>query len=125
MQTLLRTPMREMTVEVPVRMEDGSMRVFSWQESSTTYFWRDVAVGAWPNDRLNLVSMTPDKQNWLSKLESHGVFFIAGATRVVTSKSNQIWLGWTAAKGNNVAEPYVQMIVLDTPGLLNPRYELG
>src|SRR5437762_2698575 len=29
MQTLLRTPMREMTVEVPVRMEDGSMRVFS------------------------------------------------------------------------------------------------
>jgi glutamate dehydrogenase (NAD(P)+) len=28
MQTLLRTPMREMTVEIPVRMDDGSMRVF-------------------------------------------------------------------------------------------------
>ena len=29
MQTLLCTPMREMTVEIPVRMDDGSMRVFA------------------------------------------------------------------------------------------------
>jgi glutamate dehydrogenase (NAD(P)+) len=29
MQTLLRTPMREMIVEIPLRMDDGSMRVFS------------------------------------------------------------------------------------------------
>ena len=29
MQTLLRTPMREMMVEVPLRMDDGSMQVFS------------------------------------------------------------------------------------------------
>src|SRR5262245_11768064 len=29
MRTLLRTPMREMIVEVPLRMDDGSMQVFS------------------------------------------------------------------------------------------------
>jgi hypothetical protein len=90
-----------------------SMRVFSWQESSTTYFWRDVAVGSWPNNKVNLDSRTPDGLNWMSKLADHGVFFIAGATRVINEQRNEIWLAWTAASGQNFRQPHVQIVVLD------------
>src|SRR5262249_21347049 len=44
---------------------NSSMRVFSAQESSNTYFWRDVGVSTWANNAPT--SLTPDNQDWLAK----------------------------------------------------------
>jgi hypothetical protein len=95
---------------------NSSLRVFSWQESSGTYFWRDVGVGSWPNDNTNLKSLTPDGQDWLSKLRDDNNNFIQGATRLVQRDSNignQIWFAWTAPSGENFPQSHVQIVVLD------------
>jgi hypothetical protein len=94
---------------------NSSMRVFSWAESSGTYFWRDVAIGSWPNDNSKMVSTTPDGQDWLSMLRSDNDNFIQGSTRVLSAdrKTNQVWFAWTAPSGTNFPQPHVQIVVLD------------
>lgn len=95
---------------------NSSMRVFSWQEASTTYFWRDIGIGSWPNNNTNLVSTSPDGQDWLTKLRNFPVNAILGSTRVQLSgrrKVNQIWFAWGAPAGSNFRQPHVQWVALN------------
>jgi hypothetical protein len=96
---------------------NSTMRVFSWQESSGTYFWRDVGIGSWPNDPGNMSSNTPDSRDWLSMLRADVTLWIAGATRVFRTRSgtpvNQLWFAWSAPKGAGFVQPHVQIVVLD------------
>ena len=83
-----------------------SMRVFSAAEGSRRYFWRDIGISSWANNKLS--STTPDNQNWLAT--SPGNFHaITGATR----SSNQIWFAWSAGTDNNFQQPHVELVALD------------
>lgn len=95
---------------------NSSMRVFSWQEASNTYFWRDVAVGSWPNNNANLTSTSPDAKDWLTKLRNFPVNAVLGSTRVFSSGArqiNQIWFAWSAPSGSNFRQPHVQWVALN------------
>jgi hypothetical protein len=96
---------------------NSNMRVFSWQESSNTYFWRDIGVGTWPNDNSNLTSVTPDNQDWLTKLRNFPGNAVLGGTRVSSSAGkrgiDQIWFAWPAPSGNGFKQPHVQWVALD------------
>ena len=41
-------------------VDNSTLRVFSWRNDSTTYFWRDVEVRNWPNGTLS--SSGPERQ---------------------------------------------------------------
>ena len=95
---------------------NSNMRIFSWQESSTTYFWRDVSIGSWPNNNANLTSTSPDAQDWLTKLRDFPVNAVLGSTRVLTGggkQVNQIWFAWSAPAGDNFRQPHVQWVALN------------
>lgn len=103
---------------------NSSMRIFSWQESSNTYFWRDVNVGSWPNNNNNLTSKSPDNQDWLTKLRSFPGNAILGSTRVTSVAGarqgvNQVWFAWSAPSGNNFKQPHVQWIAVDRSNNFN------
>ena len=88
---------------------NSQMRIFSWQESSTTYFWRDRNIGSWPNNNANLMSTSPDGQDWLTKLRDFPGNACLGSTRV----RNQIWFAWGAPAGNNFRQPHVQWVAFN------------
>lgn len=104
---------------------NSNMRIFSWQEGSNTYFWRDIGVGSWPNNSANMTSISPDGQDWLTKLrQDDGTFFLIGATRVFTgfrgkAQQNQIWFTWTAPSGNQFPQPHVQWVAFDRDNNFN------
>jgi hypothetical protein len=90
-----------------------NMRVFSLQEGSNTYFWRDVGISTWANNAPT--STTPDGQDWLAKnfngpggnsFPRNGVI---GSTRV----SNQLWFAWTAGTDSNFQQAHVEIVTLD------------
>jgi hypothetical protein len=94
----------------------SSIRVFSWKESSNTYFWQDVSIGSWQNNTLS--SSTPDGNDWLTKLQNFPGNAILGATRLTGKKGthavgDQVWLGWTASSGGHFKQAQVQWVSLD------------
>ena len=92
----------------------SSLRVFSWKESSNTYFWNSVNVGSWSNGTLS--STTPDGQDWLTKLQNFPGHAVLGATRLATQKGKKvdhIWFAWTAAAGGSFKQAQVQWVSLD------------
>jgi hypothetical protein len=95
---------------------NSNMRIFSWQEGSNTYFWRDIGIGSWPNNNANMTSNTPDAKDWLTKLRGFPNNAVLGSTRVrsVAGKQvNQIWFAWSAPSGNNFKQPHVQWVALN------------
>jgi len=88
-----------------------TLTVFSWDESSTSYLWRDVGVRGWPNGDSGgtLASKAPDFADWLNMggIGNH----ILGATR----RNDEIWFAWTAHSGNDgrggfsFTHPHVQI----------------
>jgi hypothetical protein len=94
-------------------IDNSHMRVFNWLEGSNTYFWRDVQIESWPNDNRQLTSMTPDNQDWVSKLREDNNNFISGSTRVISEETNEIWFAWTAPSGSGFQQPQVQWVALD------------
>jgi hypothetical protein len=91
---------------------NSSMRVFSAQESSNQYFWRDVGISSWAND--SPTSTTPDNQNWLAYLFDSAVQRfpgngVIGGTRV----GNQLWFAWSAGTNSNFPEAHIEMVRLD------------
>ncbi len=94
---------------------NSTMRVFNWNESSTSYFWRDVGVNNWPNDR-KLSSITKDNNtDWLAAANGFPAFGVIGATR----RGNEIWFAWTASNGPgadggfNFPNAHIQVVKLD------------
>jgi hypothetical protein len=83
------------------------VRVFSWPESSSSYSWNNVSVGAWANNALS--STTPDSKNWMSFLSGFPGNAITGATVA----GGNVWFAWSAGTNGNFAQPHVEMIQLD------------
>ena len=52
-------------------VDNSTLRVFSWRNDSTTYFWRDVEVRNWPNGTLS--SSGPNGNNWFGGGVKRGV----------------------------------------------------
>ena len=95
----------------------SQIRVFSLQEGSNTYFWRDVNISSWSGS--NISSLTPDSQDWLNFI---GTNFpgtaILGSTRVFYDfgqfgRRNDLWFAWTAGTDSNFSQPHVEMVTLD------------
>lgn len=89
------------------------LRVFSLQEGSNTYFWRDVGISSWANNALN--STTPDGQNWLAGSGGFPGNAIIGSTRV----GSQLWFAWSAGTDKNFQQPHVEMVTLDRSNNFN------
>jgi hypothetical protein len=92
---------------------NSNMRVFSWAESSSSYFWRDIGISAWDNNTLS--STTPDGLDWMQKLNGFPGNAVIGATRL----ANQIWFAWTAGTDSKLTQPHVEMVTLDRSNNFN------
>jgi hypothetical protein len=96
---------------------NSNMRVFAWPEGSNQYTWTDIDIGTWPNDSNRVFSLTPDAQDWLSKLGTDISFPISGSARVFGdvggTRTNQLYFAWTGSSGNGFAQPQVQWVALD------------
>jgi hypothetical protein len=89
----------------------SSMRIFSWQEGSSTYFWRDRSIGSWSNSAM--MSSSPDSRDWLTKLRDFPGNAVLGSTRVRSGQNDRIWFAWTAGPGGNFGQPHVQWVSMD------------
>jgi hypothetical protein len=94
-----------------------NMRVFSLQEGSNTYFWRDVGISSWANN-TPLTSLTPDNQNWINFLfnpttQNPGGGFPANAVLGSTRVGNELWFAWGAGTDGNFPQPHIEMVTLD------------
>jgi hypothetical protein len=94
-----------------------NMRVFSLQETSNTYFWRDVGISSWANNSP-LTSLSPDSQNWINFLfnpttQNPGGGFPANAVLGATRVGNQLWFGWGAGTDSNFPQPHIEIVTLD------------
>jgi hypothetical protein len=72
---------------------NSTLTVWSWNENSNTYFWRDVGVKNWPNSTL--ASTAADGNDWLTKASSFPNAGVIGATR----RGNELWFAWMASSG--------------------------
>ena len=94
---------------------NSTMRVFNWNESSTSYSWRDVGVNNWPNDRKLSSIIAKDNKDWLAAANDFPAFGVIGATR----RGNEIWFAWTASNGPganggfNFPNAHIQVVKLD------------
>lgn len=103
---------------------NSALRIFSLQEASDTYFWRDIMVGTFSTAGLS--SKTPDGQNWLAF--DAGAFpgiTVLGATRQFQTGGglfphvNNLWFAWPAGTDKNFPQPHVEMVVLDRDNNFN------
>jgi hypothetical protein len=86
------------------------LRVFSWAETSNTYYWRDVGISSWANNAPT--STTPDGKDWLAYNFTTAVFprnGIIGATR----SGGSIWFAWSAGTDGNFPQPHIEMVQID------------
>ena len=92
---------------------NSTLQVFNWNESSTSYSWRDVGVNNWPNGTLT--SIAKDGNDWLNKASTFPLFGVIGATR----RGNEIWFAWTASNGTgasggfNFPNANIQVVKID------------
>src|SRR5260370_25519178 len=95
----------------------SSMRVFSAQEGSNMYFWRDVGVSSWAANSP-LTSNSPDNQNWINFLmnptsQNPGGGFPKNAVLGGTRVGNLLWVGWSAGTDGNFPPPHIDIVTLD------------
>ena len=92
---------------------NSTLQVFNWNESSTSYSWRDVGVNNWPNGTLT--SIAKDGNDWLTKASTFPLFGVIGATR----RGNEVWFAWTASNGSgasggfNFPNANIQVVKID------------
>jgi hypothetical protein len=112
-------------------IDNSTMRVFSWREDSTTYFWRSVEVANWPNGTRT--SLGPNGNNWFQKVFPNNA--VIGATR----QGDLIWFAWMASSGDggnggfNFPHPHVQVAkvrigsydLVDQMTIWNPDFAFG
>jgi hypothetical protein len=92
---------------------NSQMRVFSLQEGSNTYFWRDRGISSWANNAPT--SLTPDGQDWLAKNFNGpgGNSFPRNGVIGATRSFSQIWFAWTAGTDDFFQQAHVEMVTLD------------
>lgn len=92
---------------------NSTLQVFSWNENSTSYFWRDVGVDNWPNGTLS--STGASGSDWLQKAASFPNAGVIGAAR----RGNEVWFAWMASAGSgtpggfNFPNANVQVVKID------------
>ncbi|HEU4752954.1 MAG TPA: hypothetical protein VFU47_07575, partial [Armatimonadota bacterium] len=101
----------------------SSMRVYAWDEASSTPTARTVGIAAW-NDAVTYSSTTPDGFNWLGFADSR----ILGATLT----GNELWFAWSAAPrpATGQTQAYVEVARISTsnwsllgqPAIWNPNF---
>jgi hypothetical protein len=91
----------------------SNMRIFSLQEGSNTYFWRDRNVSSWPTNAPT--SLTPDNRDWLAKNFNgpNGNSFPRNGVIGAARQGNQIWFGWTAGTNTRFPQAHIQIAVFD------------
>lgn len=112
-------------------VDNSTLRVFSWREDSTTYFWRSINVANWPNGTLT--SRGPNGNNWF------GWGFPNNAVLGATRQNDLIWFAWSASAGDggnggfNFPHPHVQVAkvrigsyeLVDQMTIWNPDFAFG
>jgi hypothetical protein len=79
------------------------MRIFSWKESETTYYWRDRNINSWTT---GMACNTPSGTNWLSGAGGFPGNSVLGITR----RNNEVWCAWTANAGGGFTNAHVQVV---------------
>lgn len=99
---------------------NSNMRVFSLDETSNTYFWRDIGISSWANNAPT--STTPDNRDWLAKnfngpggntFPRNGVI---GSTRVFVITSivvDELWFAWSAGTNSTFQQAHIEMVTFD------------
>lgn len=88
----------------PGHPNNNQLRIFSWQENSNSYFWRDVNLNPYPVG--NYASLGPNGSDWLASLFSGG----PGGTRVFNlAGTDEIWFQWMAGRGGGFPQPHIQL----------------
>ena len=94
-------------------VDNGTMQIFRWHESSTSYSWRNLDVNNWPQNTIT--STNPNGNDWLNKLSGFPKHAVIGITR----RNNELWMAWTASSGDGghggfkFPHPHVQVIKMD------------
>jgi hypothetical protein len=106
----------------------SSMRVFSAQEGSNMYFWRDVGVSSWAANSP-LTSNSPDNQNWINFLmnptsQNPGGGFPKNAVLGGTRVGSQLWFGWSAGTDGNFPQPHIEIVTLDRNNNFNKTQQV-
>jgi len=94
----------------------SKLRIFSFPENSTSYFWHDVVIDTWPNEDYS--SITPSGFNWQKKNVGDAII---GATRLPRTRFengqallvDELWFAWGAGRGGGFAQPHIQVVAID------------
>ncbi|MEL7002684.1 MAG: hypothetical protein AAFN93_08090 [Bacteroidota bacterium] len=87
--------------------DNSTLRVYSWQEASTTIFWRRVKVNSWPNTPP-YTAVCPDGVNWV-KGNAQGFAWYG-----VARDDDDIWVAWPAAAGGGFPQTHVRLAKVNT-----------
>ncbi|MBX9785140.1 MAG: hypothetical protein K2X48_17775 [Chitinophagaceae bacterium] len=79
----------------------SKMRLFSWRESETVYYWRDRDINSWTQAYS---SNTPSGVNWLA------FGFPGNAVLGVTRRNNEVWYAWNAGAGGGFTNAQIQVV---------------
>jgi len=86
-------------------VNNSKMRLFSWKESETTYYWRDRDINSWTQAYS---SNTPSGVNWLS------FGFPGNAVIGLTRKGGEVWYAWNAGAGGGFSNAQIQVVKVRT-----------
>ena len=96
--------------------QNNALRVFSWAEGSNTYFWRDIGISSWANNKLS--APTPDGNDWFA-------FGFPGNSIIGATRSgNNLWFAWTAGTDNNFPQDHIEMVTLDRANNFNKTQQV-
>lgn len=84
---------------------NSQMRLFSWKESETVYYWRDRDVNTWTQAYS---SNTPTGVNWLA------FGFPGNAVIGLTRRGGEVWYAWNAGQGGGFTNPHIQVVKVRT-----------
>jgi len=86
-------------------VNNSRMRLFSWKESETVYYWRDRNINSWTQAYS---SNTPSGINWLA------FGFPGNAIIGLTRKGNEVWYAWNAGAGGGFSNAQIQVVKVRT-----------
>jgi hypothetical protein len=96
----------------------SQIRLFSWADNSSTYFWRDVNNSSYTNTGSAYTAKAPDGQYWLDpRVRTDAV--LGAVVKPGSEGPNQLWFAWTAGRDDNFKQPYVRMVMLDESNFKN------
>ncbi len=89
--------------------DNSTLRVFSFKEGDSKYYWRDIGISSWPNGIISSIAKDGNT-DWLSYL---GNTFPGNAVLGVARQGNTVWFAWTASSGNGFPRAHIQMVQID------------